>query len=549
MSIDIIDISHDTIGNSLLLYPFLRQLRVSEIINRHCPTEAEIPVGEMAQIIILSRFSDKRVPMYKLQDFCSKNGIGTLLSVDTSKINDDRSGRALDSMSESLSDIKAALIVGVIKEFDIKMTEIHTDITNILFSGSYEELESGQLQVTYGHTKKGQDPRKKQVTFSLSVTADGRVPVWYEALNGNTTDSVCYVPHLDALDDELGVTSPLIVGDSKLVSNNNMIAFCRAGAFFIGPASLNKDQKERLVKLWENGAVFVPLSFKQRPDEPEVEAGERASPFTTPSLLPFWGMETDAKLTDKQEKRLYPIRRLYIFSRNRRKVIQHTREKNFKKATQALEKIIRCLNKYDYTTEAVIYSRIKNYVISKYPYYNVKLTKNEQGLFSIEYSIDCEQLSYDEMFDGIYVLICNVDKQQYPMSRVLGCFKEQCMVERSFENIKNPPICVEPVWLHKPQRIESLLFCIFVALLSLALLEREARKKVAPKQIPLRVEGRDNLPLTAAVLMEAFDGIAIYTITLKANGKMITIRKCDDLSMAQRYVLWALDLPPPSELI
>jgi hypothetical protein len=49
--------------------------------------------------------------MYKLTEFCDQNGIGTIYSIDTSKINDDRIGRALDSMPGELSSIKAALIV------------------------------------------------------------------------------------------------------------------------------------------------------------------------------------------------------------------------------------------------------------------------------------------------------------------------------------------------------------------------------------------------------------------------------------------------------
>jgi len=61
MSIEMIDISHETIGRNVLLYPMLRQLRVSEIIDFYCPSYGEIAVGTIAETIILSRFSDKRV--------------------------------------------------------------------------------------------------------------------------------------------------------------------------------------------------------------------------------------------------------------------------------------------------------------------------------------------------------------------------------------------------------------------------------------------------------------------------------------------------------
>ncbi len=89
MSEEIISISHETIGSNLLLYPLLRKLRVSEIIDRHCSSYAEISPGVVAETIILSRFSKKRIPMYQLQQFCKDNGIGTIYCLDTEKINDD----------------------------------------------------------------------------------------------------------------------------------------------------------------------------------------------------------------------------------------------------------------------------------------------------------------------------------------------------------------------------------------------------------------------------------------------------------------------------
>jgi transposase len=235
--------------------------------------------------------------MYKLQQFCKELGIGTIYSLDTEKINDDRIGRALDCMHGSLLDIKAALIVSCIKEFDISLSEIHTDITNVLFEGSYENLQPGQLNVTYGYTKKGQDSRCKQVNFSLSVSADGSVPIWYEALAGNTTDSVAYLPHLNVLKDILGITSPKIYGDSKLVSQSNMIAFLKAGASFIGPASLDKNEKKRILKLWENGVNFQPLLLE-------------------PSKKPisFIGMETERKITSKEKNCCYIIRPILTIS-------------------------------------------------------------------------------------------------------------------------------------------------------------------------------------------------------------------------------------------
>jgi len=52
MSIEILNISHETMGSNLLVYPMLRQLRVAEIIDSHCPSEAEILVGTVVETTI-----------------------------------------------------------------------------------------------------------------------------------------------------------------------------------------------------------------------------------------------------------------------------------------------------------------------------------------------------------------------------------------------------------------------------------------------------------------------------------------------------------------
>lgn len=533
MSIEIVEISQKSIGGNVLLSPILRKLQVAEILNSKVRGEEEIPYGTIAEIIILSRFSKERVPMYHLQTFCQKNGLDTLYEVDSKKLNDDRVARCLDAMFPSISEMKTALVLSAIKTFNLNVSQIHTDITNILFEGSYEDQKEGDLQITYGYTKKGQDSRCKQVNFSLSVTADGGVPLWYQALDGNRADTVCYQPHLEAFQKELGITSPLIVGDSKLVSNSNMIAFCGACAFFIGPATLDAKEKKRLKNLWKQGVAFEALPLKAE--------GTTA--------IPYWGIETERELRDKKRRKSYLIRHLYIFSMERREVIRHTRAKNFLKAKKALHKIRHSLNKYDYKTEMVIHSRIQNQVLSKCPYYRIQLSKDSEGLFAISFSIDWEQLAEDELFDGIYVLRTNLPKEQNSMLAVLSSYKEQSHIERCFSMIKQPPIQVSPVWLHKPKRIESLLFLVFVAILVMFLLQREARAKVWAKKIPLRPAGRDDLPLTAKVLLSAFDSIAFVTVTFLLDGRLWTEQKCTRLSVSQKEVLFALSFPFPDQFL
>ena len=97
MSIEIVSTSQQSIGRNVLLYPMLRQLKVAETINATVNSQAELPLGTVAEILILSRFAEKRVPMYHLDTFCIENGLDTLYGVQAEKLNDDRVGRCLDA--------------------------------------------------------------------------------------------------------------------------------------------------------------------------------------------------------------------------------------------------------------------------------------------------------------------------------------------------------------------------------------------------------------------------------------------------------------------
>jgi hypothetical protein len=145
------------------------------------------------------------------------------------------------------------------------------------------------------------------------------------------------------------------------------------------------------------------------------------------------------------------------------------------------------------------------------------------------------------------VLRTNCPKEQFSQGAILESYKGQTHIEHCFQTLKQPPIQVSPLWLHNPQRIESLLFLLFLALMLIALLQRFGRQKLS--QTPLRKEGRDKLPLTAPVLLKMFDTFAIYTITVLVNGQIETETFFSQLSIPQREVLWALSFPLPKEYL
>ena len=134
------------------------------------------------------------------------------------------------------------------------------------------------------------------------------------------------------------------------------------------------------------------------------------------------------------------------------------------------------------------------------------------------------------------------------MRTVFHAYKEQIQVEQRFRVTKHPPLQVRPLWLHQPTRIASLLFVVMVALFLFALIEREARRVVqATGQVftGLRAEGRDHLPVTARVLLDAFAPLSLIQQRLRVGAAVVTMSTPTTLTAIQAQILDRLDLMTP----
>jgi hypothetical protein len=122
------------------------------------------------------------------------------------------------------------------------------------------------------------------------------------------------------------------------------------------------------------------------------------------------------------------------------------------------------------------------------------------------------------------------------------------LVEGRFRAVKHPPLQVRPLWLHQPQRIESLIFVVMVALFLFALIEREARRVVRQSgQVfrGVRAEGRDRLPVTATQLVEAFAPLSLVKQRLRLGPEIATVLAPTTLSPPQAQILERLGLMAP----
>jgi transposase len=147
------------------------------------------------------------------------------------------------------------------------------------------------------------------------------------------------------------------------------------------------------------------------------------------------------------------------------------------------------------------------------------------------YRIDEDKIREDSNFDGIFVIQTN---GQGKARGILSDYKGQPVMEGRISKLKGS-IKLRPIFLHKQQRIESLVFVIFLALMAYCLLEREYRRHVRDER---------ERHVTARKLLEAFKYLSLIHFISPIDAV-----KVGELNTLQQSILRRLGLPEPVSYI
>jgi hypothetical protein len=541
MQVEIIESVTKTIGSLALAYPYLRRLGVAETIDALTTTgkERTVSTGQVIEVLILNRLSLRPVPISRIGAWAADQAIEAVYGLPAAALNDDRIGRALDELHPHLADTWTAIVLAGAQAYDLQLHQLHTDVTRLTFTGTYDDVPAttpaGQPlpRIARGYNGRA-DPLRKQLTVSLTVTADGGLPAWYAVGDGNAADPGVYLPHLTAVRERLGLDEVLVVGDSKLITQTNVLGFCRVNARFIGPASLTGADRARLEAAWAAGEPMHRL-------DPPVR-GARPRPGR------YWGLEWTEVVPDPERGTTYAVRRLVVQSLDDRRAARHQRAKDLARAHRELWTIRRRLRYPSYRDPAFVGRKVAAAVAKVAAYVRAEVVPTADGL-DVRWRVDHAQVRADAVYDGVYSLLTNESADHLPPTGLFAAYKDQATIEGRFRGIKQPPIQVRPVWLHQPRRIESLVFVVMVALLLFALIEREARRVVqASGQVfaGVRAEGRDRLPITATVLLDLFTPLSLVTQRLHVAGTVVEVVTPTSLSPPQAQVLDRLGLAHPT---
>ena len=554
---DRLQLESDEVAAHPLIQPLIDRLRLRPLFADAFGTaDARLKLPHVdAALLLVRNFVLSRHPLYGVSAWAKRFDPMRLelTSEQVALINDDRLGRLLDKLfGVDRRSLMTRIIVHMVQEFGIEMARIHNDSTSITFCGEYATQvappgKPAPPRIVHGHNKDHR-PDLKQLVWTLSITADGGVPVHYNVDDGNMNDSLTHQRTWDILREITGTPRFIYTADCKLCSRANMAHIAERGGWFITvlPKSRNEDGafKRALVA---RPAAWQPIDRRpaaRRASAPLVtyEAYEAPECSSSEGYRIIWFRNSEKWAHDETTRQQAIDRARFELQRLNERTDQR-RPRTRKQVQLAVDSIL-------HRTAAAPWLRIK--LVAREHHRHVQMTAGKPSwrtaykrVTSTDWeavaTVDQDAVRASAAADGIFPLITNLSPDTHPPLEVLKIYKYQAFIEKRHEQLKSVAEVV-PVNFKSAARIDAFLFLFFVALMIDSLLERQVRNAMAARQLdslPIYPEGRPSKAPTAGKIIALFAHFRRHRLR-DAERPIKTF--WDPLSDAQRTVLELLDI-------
>lgn len=406
--------------------------------------------------------------------------------------------------------------------FDLDLSRLAHDITSVSFCGAYADADL----IRYGYSREHR-PDRKQVELATTVTLDGGLPLDYRVLAGNVADGTTPVETWRRLQTLLALLPPrppdapppLVISDRAMLTLEALAAYDASELHYLGPLDPHLG----------DGAVQALLA--------SVPAAELAAPETAldyspqraaadPAWVPYHGVRRELLLPPpKPGHAALRVQALVVWSPSKARVDAQLRTAHLGRLEAALADLASKLGRRPYTTVTAVEKRVAT-LLRRHPAraFLTVTVGSGPGSPTLSWCREEAALAAAATLDGRYVLGTN-DPTLTPDEQ-LAVSKQRDVPEKRYATVKGP-LAIRPVYLHKEERIVSLVFCTLVALLVFALLEWRAR--------------RAGVPQSGTVLLERFSEARLLVMHF-ADGSRL--RRVLGLDPPEAELLRALGWPP-----
>jgi len=460
-------------------------------------------------------------------------------------IGDDTIARALDKLfAADRASLMTKLVLQAIKEFDINTDEIHNDSTSVKLYGAYKHQNKKAVQLRRGHSKDHR-PDLKQLVYSLSVTADGAIPVHFKSYDGNVTDDSTHWDLWQTLRGMLGKSDFTYVADCKLCVSETLRRIDKEQGKFITIMPRTRCEYAEFT----HDVVRAIVRWRRIWRKPSSRTKKRSDVFEHAEGLHqmregfriHWYRSSEKALRDAQdrENRLAEAgAKLTALTDSKRRG-----PKTVAAVTRAVQRILDAYRVKDLLKITVQVNEVEKFAQTK----RGRPTGSGDTLYRrVVKKVPCvitvnnvEGIMSAEAMDGVFPLVTNIEDSAL---QTLKSYKYQPYLEKRHALLKSG-LEVAPIFLKKNDRIEALMFVYFLAQLTAALIERAVRKSMQDRGIrslPILPEARQSKSPSAQQILASFYGFSRSRLLQKSKHVQTFT---DPISSTQIQLLELLEIP------
>jgi len=182
-------------------------------------SERKVSCGQGTQALILNALGFVGRALYLVPDYMHNKPVDLLIAPDlcAEDLNDDTLDRCLDDLYEAgVTEVFYKVAAHALQVYGVQSKYVHLDSSSFHLHGAYdrEEPEREAISITYGYSKDHR-PDLKQVVVQLITSHKSALPVWFEALSGNSNDKKAFTATVKAYCKQLNTSEqPYLVMDS-----------------------------------------------------------------------------------------------------------------------------------------------------------------------------------------------------------------------------------------------------------------------------------------------------------------------------------------------
>ncbi len=518
------------LGALPVIRAYLERLQLKECVDALAPVRdvAHLTNGQVVEALVANRLTAPR-PLYDIVDWAEAWAVEETFGVRPADLNDDRLGRCLDDVAAVHDALRGAVTVQAMTAFGLRTKALRWDLTSVLMTGAYpeEEQAAGYAQVRYGYSSGEQ----KQIRYLQVTTDDGAVPVWDAPYDGNTTDVATVIETMQALRKHARCQDFVLLGDSKLLSAPNRRALLSAGVGYLAP----------LARTPELDAAFLALPPEELVPLDYVSERERHLPPTERTT--YLGAERTVAVSVPAEhggEQTYPLRRLFVLSSEERAACRRNRARQRERAEAEIMGVLGRVGSRWYPTAERAAGKIQAILQRHHLDGLYRVWCAEQaGQPLVTCALIPAALERAEALDGYYVLETTRTPAEADATALLAEWKGQWQIEHRHRDAKGP-LRIRPLFVTSNRRIVGLVTILGLALMIFSLIERAARRALAPgEKVPNLLAGHVAARPTGDNLFKALRDIAL--VTLEIDG--LRHHQVADLTPLQHTLLPLLSVP------